>query len=91
MPASPSYLHDEFAARLQNFSKDMQRLKEEAARLNLIYVNYADEGRHEDFVDVEFASAAQLSETLDLCRELTLFFENGNIGPGWRTQKLLLQ
>lgn len=88
MPNSTAYLHPEFSARCQDWGKTLQHLLDEVDRLDLIYVNQADEGQNELFTDVEFATIAELTECVACMRELRSFMTNGAVSQGWRTQKI---
>lgn len=88
MASSTAYLHPQFAARVQDWCKTMQHLRDEASRLTIMYETLTDSGESELFTNVEFATKADLQEAISVMYDLKFMFENGVVGQGWRAHKL---
>lgn len=69
--------HAVFSERVRNFVTQLQGLREEAARLDLIYTNEAESGSHGDYGDTDIATAAEHTEAIVFMRSLeTLMNDN---------------
>jgi hypothetical protein len=69
--------HTVFSQRVRNFVSHLQALREEAARLDLIYTNEAESGSHGDYGDTDIATATEHTEAVVFMRSFeTLMSDN---------------
>lgn len=83
--AYTSEQHQAFADRVKNFMIRYQELREEAARLDAIYISESNSGEDIDFTDVGNYTETQLTNAISLFRDFKLFNENGSITAAFRT------
>ena len=77
--------HTAFAQRCEAFMRSLQNLREEAARLDLIYVNEAASGSDADFGDSGDYTEQQIINCISMFRDLESFLNNGSVSAAYRT------
>lgn len=80
--------HRQFSRRMQNLMYRLQAVREEAAKLVVIYQNEADSGSDPQWVDTPIAEAAEHVDGILLCQSLEAFIANGIVAQIDREQWL---
>lgn len=80
--------HQLFSDRCKNLATAYQNLREEAAKLDAIYVNETASGADAAFVDTGNATKAEHQDLITTMRAYKDFFENVQVSAADRTQHI---
>ncbi len=75
-----------FSQRCKVFMASLQNLRQEAAKLDAIYLNEATSGSDPDWGDVNGVTVAEHTDAITLFRDLKLFCESGAVAAVDRQQ-----
>ena len=76
--------HDVFSGRMKNWFMSLQNLRDEAARLDAIYLNEAVSGEDAAFVDTETATKQEHIDGIVFIRTFQAMIENGEVAQADR-------
>ncbi len=75
-----------FSQRCKAFMASLQNLRQEAAKLDAIYLNEAASGEDDEWAEVNGTTAAEHVDAILLFRDLKAFCENGAVATADRQQ-----
>jgi hypothetical protein len=68
--------HDTFCIRMQRLMQRFQAAREEALKLNAIYVNETTSGTDPEFTDHSIALKTELQDAVTFCTDIEKFVDN---------------